>query len=78
MALPEILTVEDLFDSPVRAGATILAGRHQDRLPGTVEAPSEHLGAECRFGRRRAVCDRRFRPQRIQLPTTRLVAGTRD
>jgi Tol biopolymer transport system component len=23
MALPEILTVEDLFDSPVRAGATI-------------------------------------------------------
>ena len=49
MTLPELISVEDLFSSPVRAGAIDLAGRHHDRLPGAVEGPAQRVGA----GRRR-------------------------
>ena len=44
MALPEIITVEHLFSSPTRAGATNLAGRNPNRLSGSVEGTGSTSG----------------------------------
>lgn len=45
-----------------------LPGRHQDRLPRTMEEPAQRLGAGRRRRRDRAVCDGRRHAQCVHLP----------